>query len=61
MSKRESHTESDREPTQLRVVETIRVVESEELRERQLAAIVRLLTRAYELRESGEEVPQRWR
>jgi hypothetical protein len=61
VSKRESHAESDGEPTQLRIVETIRVVESEALRERQLAAIAWVLRRAYEHGESGEDSPQRWR
>lgn len=55
VNKLELEAESDREPRLLRVVETIRVVESEELRERQLAAIVRLLRRAYEVRKSGED------
>ncbi len=40
---------SDREVGPLCVVETIRVVDSEELRARQLAAVVRLLRWAYEL------------
>ncbi len=46
----------DREVGRLRIVRTVRIVESDELRDRQLAVIVRLLRRAYELEKLGVAV-----
>jgi len=57
MREPKSGTGSDSKAGPLQVIETIRIVDSEELRDRQLTVILRLLRPAYELRKSDQVDP----